>query len=121
MPGASSTAWPRSASGSACSFADFSRPASSSAAPCPTRPRWARAARSRRAATGARPPTATPAPGSPTWRGCLLENLEQRRVALARQALAAFPEELAVAAAAVAVEQAVHEAEQTGGEDGVVQ
>ena len=68
-PGATSTPWPTSANGSACSSTASSAPASSSAARCRTRPRWAPAAPSRRAATGARRRTAMPMSGSPTWSG----------------------------------------------------
>ena len=54
----------RSASGWRSSSSASSRPASSSARPCPTRPRFRRAAASARAATGARRPTAPPSRGS---------------------------------------------------------
>ena len=55
---ATSTRWRRSSTGSRSSCSASSRPASSSARPCPTPPRSARADRCRPARTGARPATA---------------------------------------------------------------
>ena len=57
----------RSRSGCGCFCSAFSRPASSSARPCRTGRKSRRAARCRRAATGARRPTRMPRSGSTSW------------------------------------------------------
>jgi hypothetical protein len=53
-----------SSTGWACSSIGSSRPASSNGPPCPTAPRSVPAAQCHRGATGARPVTPPPAPGS---------------------------------------------------------
>ena len=65
-PSVASTTCRRSAAGSRCSCCASSRPASSSAPPCPTGRKSARAARCRREATGARRAIRQPRSGLPS-------------------------------------------------------